>query len=226
MSAVDFFTNTFDEMENEDILKVCGGAVAGIGLVAALPIFGAVGSITAGGAVLGSLLGAGAGMTVVTEDEERRISIRQAAVNEYEKEWENSVSARQGLVEASQSMEGYMQCIKLIYALAATSELRDCEDEEAVQIKGKLDSIFAVWLPKDMRDELQLLFQNAPTFYDVGLMIREAFKQGVIDGLKFMDSAENMLNHLDSIGVIQLDNILDEWNAFKVGLITDTSSEE
>lgn len=228
MSAVDFVTETFDEMKNEDLLKVCGGVAAGIGLIAALPIFGAIGTVTTGGAILGSILGAGAGMAVVAEDEEKRKSICHNVVNRHEKEWEVSVSARRGLVEASKSMEGYLQCIKLIYALAATSELQNSESEagEITPVKEKLDNIFALWLPNNMQEELKLLFQNAPTFYDVGLMIREAFRQGAIDGLKFMDSAERILNHLNSIDAIQLENIIDEWNAFKVGLITDTSSVE
>lgn len=58
------------DMQSLDYLKVVGGAVAGVGTIVALPIFGSIGTITAGGAILGSLLGAGAGVAVVSEDEE------------------------------------------------------------------------------------------------------------------------------------------------------------
>lgn len=59
------FMGTFDGMEGQDIFKVIGGAVAGVGLIAALPIFGAIGSVTASGAVLGAALGAGAGRVIL-----------------------------------------------------------------------------------------------------------------------------------------------------------------
>ena len=43
------------------MIKVATGAGAGVALVTALPIFGAVGTVTAVGLVVGSLLGAMAG---------------------------------------------------------------------------------------------------------------------------------------------------------------------
>ncbi len=42
--------------------KAAKGAVAGVGLIAALPVFGAVGTVTAVGVLVGSLMGAAAGM--------------------------------------------------------------------------------------------------------------------------------------------------------------------
>lgn len=222
MSTFDL-VDTIDEMEGQDVLKVVGGAAAGVGIIAALPIFGAIGTITTGGAILGSLLGAGAGMAVVSEDEEGRRSISSSADHRKEKEWEESVSARQSLVDASKSMEGYLQSVKLIYALASACVVQENDEDAASKAKEKLDGIFAVWLPQDLKDELKLLFQNAPTFYDVGLMIREVFKQDEINGTRFIESAESMLAHLDSIEAIDQHNIEDEWNAFKVGLITSSS---
>lgn len=44
------------------LVKVAAGAGAGVAVVTALPIFGAVGAITATGLVVGSLLGAAAGV--------------------------------------------------------------------------------------------------------------------------------------------------------------------
>ena len=44
------------------LLKVAAGAGAGVLAITALPIFGAVGTITAAGAVVGSLIGGGAGL--------------------------------------------------------------------------------------------------------------------------------------------------------------------
>nr|WP_321513353.1 hypothetical protein [uncultured Pseudodesulfovibrio sp.] len=225
MSAFDF-VDTIDEMEGQDFLKVVGGSVAGVGLFAALPLFGSIGTITAGGAILGSLLGAGAGMAIVAEDEEARKSIRSSADYRKEQEWSASVAARQSLVDASNSMEGYLKSVKLIYALAAACVAQEEGQDVLSLTKEKLDGIFAVWHPQELQEELKLLFQNAPTFYDVGLMIRDAFKRDEIDGARFIDSAEGMMIHLDSIGLINLGNIEDEWNAFKVGLITDTSSSE
>ncbi len=44
------------------LLKVVTGAAAGVAAVAALPVFGAVGTITATGVAVGSVLGAAAGV--------------------------------------------------------------------------------------------------------------------------------------------------------------------
>ena len=44
------------------LVKVAAGAGAGVAVVTALPIFGAVGAITATGLVVGSVLGAAAGV--------------------------------------------------------------------------------------------------------------------------------------------------------------------
>ena len=43
------------------LLKVAAGAVAGVAAVTALPIFGAVGTITAAGIAVGSVIGGVAG---------------------------------------------------------------------------------------------------------------------------------------------------------------------
>ena len=43
------------------LLRVATGAGAGIAVVTALPVFGAIGAITATGLVVGSILGAAAG---------------------------------------------------------------------------------------------------------------------------------------------------------------------
>ena len=44
------------------LVKAAAGAGAGVAVVTALPVFGAVGAITAAGLVVGSVLGAAAGV--------------------------------------------------------------------------------------------------------------------------------------------------------------------
>ena len=44
------------------LAKIAAGAAAGVAVITALPIFGAVGAITATGAVVGALLGGAAGL--------------------------------------------------------------------------------------------------------------------------------------------------------------------
>lgn len=57
------------------LVKVAAGAGAGVAVVTALPIFGAVGAITATGLVVGSLLGAAAGVAdEVTENRKENAS--------------------------------------------------------------------------------------------------------------------------------------------------------
>ena len=59
------------------IFKILGGAAAGVGLVAAAPIFGAVGAVTAVGAVVGVGVGALAGgiATKIDSDEKKRLEV-------------------------------------------------------------------------------------------------------------------------------------------------------
>lgn len=45
------------------LVKATSGAGIGVALVTALPVFGAVGTVTAAGIVVGSLVGAAAGVT-------------------------------------------------------------------------------------------------------------------------------------------------------------------
>jgi hypothetical protein len=221
MSMFDL-SETIEEMDGMDMLKVAGGAIAGIGALVALPVFGTIGTITKGGMILGSLLGAGGGLAMVAEDKEERKAIKYGAAYEQEQDWNESVAARQTLVDSANSMTGYFQAVKLTYALAASC-LAKCSDGDEVEFehaKKHLDGMLSIWLPDDLKDELQLLFHNAPTFYDVGLMLRDAFHRHELDASKFMAASEKVLAYLDRKEIISQQNIHDEWEAFKVGLIT------
>jgi hypothetical protein len=64
------------------LVKVAAGAAAGVTVVTALPIFGAVGAITAAGLVVGSVLGAAAGVAdEVLEARKDHGGIAQRAAN-------------------------------------------------------------------------------------------------------------------------------------------------
>jgi len=65
------------------LVKVAAGAGAGVAVVTALPVFGAVGAITAAGLVVGSLLGAAAGVAdemAETKKEKAGGAVRRATV--------------------------------------------------------------------------------------------------------------------------------------------------
>ena len=60
------------------LMKAAAGAGAGVALLTALPIFGAVGVITVTGMALGSVLGAAAGITEeVMEQKKRKTELRR-----------------------------------------------------------------------------------------------------------------------------------------------------
>jgi hypothetical protein len=60
------------------MLKAATGAAAGVALITALPVFGAVGVITATGMAVGSVIGAAAGITEeVMEYKKRKRDIRR-----------------------------------------------------------------------------------------------------------------------------------------------------
>lgn len=54
------------------LLKVAAGAAAGVAAVTALPIFGVAGTITATGIVVGSTLGAAAGITDEIKNKDKK----------------------------------------------------------------------------------------------------------------------------------------------------------
>ncbi len=53
------------------------GASAGVALLTALPVFGAVGTITAAGAVVGSLIGGMAGVLDSLREQRREVEVRR-----------------------------------------------------------------------------------------------------------------------------------------------------
>ena len=60
------------------LLKAAAGAASGVALVTALPIFGAVGAITAADLAVGSVLGAGAEITEeLIKHKKRRTDMRR-----------------------------------------------------------------------------------------------------------------------------------------------------
>ncbi len=60
------------------LMKAAAGAGAGVALLTALPIFGAVGAITVTGMALGSVLGAAAGITEeVIEQKKRKAELQR-----------------------------------------------------------------------------------------------------------------------------------------------------
>ena len=57
------------EVDKKMAAKVLTGAAAGVGIVAMAPIFGAIGTITTLGGVVGSILGASANVALSYSDE-------------------------------------------------------------------------------------------------------------------------------------------------------------
>lgn len=66
--------------DNNMTAKVLGGAAAGVGIVAMAPVFGAIGTVTALGSLLGMAAGASAGAALSASDEvDKSIEVSKAS---------------------------------------------------------------------------------------------------------------------------------------------------
>ncbi|MBI9109968.1 hypothetical protein [Maridesulfovibrio ferrireducens] len=215
----------FEDLDGQDFWKVIGGAAAGVGVIAAIPLFGAVGTVSGMGAILGSTLGIGAGLAVATEDAEDRESIRENISAQKEEEWNDSINARKSLVACASSMQAYQNSVKMAYALVASCFSNTDSEANSGEAMLQMNSLFATWLPEELNDELKLIFQKVPTFYEVAIMMKNGFKSESLDAAKFIYAMNSILSSLETQNMINLRHIEADWNIFKTQFVNVSDSE-
>lgn len=190
--------NGLENLEQDDYAKVAGGALAGIGAVAALPILGAFGTVSALGCAVGILTGAGTSLMFIEEEKKEREQIESDSKFTSERMPSEGFLVRHKLAESSKSLEEYLAFIKMIYAVAAHSAFEEFEESPSGRnaVKGYLDDMLLCWAPENNNAELHQLFENPPSEQDV-----QALYDQVIDGHKLnretladaLEKTENLL---------------------------------
>lgn len=149
--------------------KVLGGAVAGVGAVACLPVFGAVGAVTAVGAAVGAAIGGLGGAALASSDEESvnnaRDEGKREATAKYEREVNKLVEA---LHEAKNKLDGdktYFQLVIALFAIgmATANADGDIAQEELDDLEQFVSGVSSSALPAHIEQQIQQFKENPPT---------------------------------------------------------------
>ena len=150
--------------------KIIGGAAAGVGAIACLPVFGAVGAITAVGAAVGAAVGGLGGAAVASSDEEEKATAyekgEQTATAKYERE---VTKLRDALRTAKNQLNGdktYFQLLLALFAvgMATLKYTGNTSAEKIHDLEEFVGGISHAGLPKHIKQELEKLKINPPSF--------------------------------------------------------------
>lgn len=150
--------------------KVLGGVAAGVGVVVAAPVFGAVGTITAAGVAVGAAAGALGGAVASSVEEDERTEARNEGYREGRAEnFVEIQKLQERLALAEARFTEHKQYENLLVAMfavgisVANSDGTICGDEKDA-INGFILGESFVGLPTTIKTVIQELHENPPTF--------------------------------------------------------------
>ncbi len=156
----------------KDWLKLAGGVAAGIGTVAALPIFGPIGTVTALGAVLGGL--AGASLQLIEGDEPSPAPTTATPPSN-----DTLPQIRQNLFAAVHTAADYDRAIGLLHTVAAWAVAK-CDDSTLLgQVRRRLDSLLGDGLSPELCDSIEATYAAPPDAEQLQKHLQQAFAEGI-----------------------------------------------
>ncbi|PVX38180.1 hypothetical protein [Janthinobacterium sp. 78] len=182
-----------------DAWKMIGGAACGVVVIVALPVFGSIGAITAGGALLGASLGGGMGLwasndAVAVEEARGETRGRTQAKTEYQlrlqeliKQYENAtihIAANSLHVEVMLSLVGVGMACAGPHA---------ADSETALAVKEFACGQAMGFLPRQILNKIDRLVANPPN-------IKSAYaRAGKVagDSMALFDEMVNLVQSLD-----------------------------
>jgi hypothetical protein len=150
--------------------KIIGGAAAGVGAIVCLPVFGAVGAITAVGAAVGAAVGGLGGAAVASSDEEEKATAyekgEQAATAKHEREVTKLHDALRAAQNKLNGDKTYFQLLLALFAVGmATLEYTGNTSAEKIHdLEEFVGGISHAGLPKHIKQELEQLKSTPPNF--------------------------------------------------------------
>lgn len=182
--------------DSGDWLKLAGGVAAGIGTVAALPIFGPIGTVTALGAVLGGLAGAGSQLFDDDgEDEEDHSSVASSPDSEDTID-DMAVPIRQNLFASVRSAADYDRAINLLHVVGAWAAAKTEGTAIPLLTRLELEGLFGDGSASEFRQQNTAVYDNPPDTDQLKECLSQAFADG-IDRDSFLAAAVAMLMWLN-----------------------------
>ena len=142
--------------------KVAGGVAAGVGVVAALPVLGAIGSVSLLGAILGGTVGGIAGAVASEMEEDAQCTTRQSSAQENEESGEPTLwlLALSELREKTGNEKSFGDLVLVLHAMSRCASQR----RSGVSLLNLFgwerevrESIDALDLPESVREEINRL---------------------------------------------------------------------
>lgn len=159
--------------------KIVAGAAAGVGALAALPVFGAVGTITAAGAAVGALVGALGGAVASEMEESDREAARAAGVSEgkaeYKVKFDALVQRVEALKQAGAQQRDFERRVAALFAVGFAVAAADgpVSDEERAIIRDFVGGASVEWHTESLRSTVEELAANPPDFGAAMLRVDE-----------------------------------------------------
>jgi len=151
--------------------KVLGGVAVGIGTVAALPIAGPVGAVTAvGAAIAGTVGAAGGGIASVIDDEEKKAAYREGKKSAKAKEILKVQKIENALKDVMQKLKddkSYFQLIIALFAVGMATANADGEvtEEELTELNEFVGGVASSNYPPHVKRVIAQLKNEPPSFY-------------------------------------------------------------
>lgn len=149
--------------------KILGGAMAGIGAVACLPVLGGIGAVSLVGATIGGVVGGLGGLAMAVSDEEKESNAYDNGKAKIAAEYEIRIrKLTAAFEEAKNKLDGdktYFQLIISLFAMGLATANADGEisQEEHEDLDQFVYGIIGSALPNHIQQQIQMLRQVPPT---------------------------------------------------------------
>lgn len=201
------------------VFKVLGGIAAGVGAIAALPVFGAVGAVTAAGAAVGAVVGGIAGAVASEMDEEEKTEIRSSAQYEGAKAAEKLLKEKfekeynEKLKEMLKDTVKRDQFLVVMTAIGISMANADgkISDEELLEIQfmtGDIEKNPSI--NEKTKEAIKKIIEEKPSFYQALHFVDQADKELY----PLIGECLSVIAHADGKLHPAEEKILYQWNEF------------
>ncbi len=173
--------------------KVLGGVAGGVGVIAALPVAGAVGAVTLAGAAVAGTVGGVAGAIASSKEEEERESARnqgeRQATARYELTVQKLVASLQSAEKQLNDDKSYFTLLVAMFAVGMATAAADGEVSavEEAELEEFIAGLAHTNLPSHVKGAITRLRNNPPNFATAMTYVQ---KTGNIDRKLFEEVIE------------------------------------
>lgn len=193
------------------IFKILGGAAAGVGLVAAAPIFGAVGAVTVVGAAVGVGVGALAGGIATKIDSDEKKEVRSNAHKEGIFAGENAAKKKfsEKLNQTKKRDELLLALVAMGITMANANGV--IEEEELLEIQtftGEIEKNSCI--PQEIKNAVKKILEEKPNFKTSIQYVKKIDKESY----NLITELLNIVAYADGEVSSEEEIILEKWEDF------------